>query len=165
MHTSLPPCWLLLPFDCRLQRPQLPHHSHKTNEQANLMSSSTSVHIYLTTSTNIRLTHGSCTNVANTRFHKNGQAYQKILSENVFWLPYQIPSNPKTNRYIYMDIPMNCFLKQMIKIRSLLVRHLSRNHLFNGTFKGQFPITHSIGFWLTRLLMIDFLCQRNYSVQ
>ena len=94
MHTSLPQCWLLLPFDSRSQRSQLLHDSHKANislthgyrttvantdsfKQANPMSYCAPVHIYLTTSINIRLTHGSCKTVANTRFHKKGQAYQK----------------------------------------------------------------------------------------
>ena len=113
MHTSLSPCWLLLPFDSRLQRSQLQvlHDSHKANvslsqiqdssKQANPMSSSTPIHIYLMTSINIRLAHGSRTTVANTKFHKKGQVYQKKLSENVLWLPYQIPSNPRKNPYIY----------------------------------------------------------------
>ena len=66
------------------------------------MSSSTPIYIYLTTSIDIRLTHGSRKTVTNTKFHKKGQAYQKMLSENVFWLPYQIPSNPdKSSLYVH----------------------------------------------------------------
>ena len=128
VHMSLPPCWLLLSFDSRSGRGHnyftTPIRYHKltvivplsqiqdSSKLANPMSSSASIYIYLTTSISIRLTHGSRKTVANTRFHKKGQAYQKKLSENVIWLPHQIPSIPKKIPYIYTSIPINCLLTE-----------------------------------------------------
>ena len=82
--------------DSRSQRLQLPRDLHKakchwrtpilplsqvqdSSKQANPMSSSIPIHIYLTTSINIRLTHGSRTSVANTRFHKKARLIRKAV--------------------------------------------------------------------------------------
>ena len=64
------------------------------------MSSCISIHIYLTTSINIRLTHGSRTTVANTRFHKKGQAYQKSCQKMFFGFP--IKSHPIQKKSLYI---------------------------------------------------------------
>ena len=56
-------------------------------------------HIYLTTFINIRLTHGSRTTVANTRFHKKGQAYQKSCQKMSFGFP--IKSHPIKKKSLY----------------------------------------------------------------
>ena len=62
----------------------------------------------------IPLTYAFCTTVANARFHKKGQVYKKKLSENVFWVPYQIPSNPNKSPYLYTGIPINCLLTEAL---------------------------------------------------
>ena len=96
MHTCLPPCRLLLPFDSRYQRSQPLNDSHKANvslthdyrttvtntrflQTGQLCSYSYSapIHVYLTTSINIQLTHGSHKTVANTKFHKKARLIRK----------------------------------------------------------------------------------------
>ena len=64
------------------------------------MTNSAPIQIYLTTSTSIRLTHGSRKTVANTRFHKKGLAYQKSCQKMSFGFP--IKSHPiQKNLYIH----------------------------------------------------------------
>ena len=54
-----------------------------SSKQANPMFSSIPIHIYLTTSINIRLTHGSRTTVANTRFHKKARLIRKAFRKRL----------------------------------------------------------------------------------
>ena len=75
------------------------------------MSSSIPIHIYLTTSINIQLTHGSSYNRRKYKIPQKRPGLSEKLSENVFWLPYQIPSNPKK---ILIGIPINCLLTEAI---------------------------------------------------
>ena len=65
------------------------------------MFSSIPIHIHLTTSINIRLTHGSRTTVANARFHKKGQPYQKSFQKTSFGFPIKSYPIPKKSLYIH----------------------------------------------------------------
>ena len=65
------------------------------------MSSSIPILIHLTTSINIRLTHASRTTVANTRFHKKGQAYQKSCQKMFSGFPIKSHPIQKKNHYIH----------------------------------------------------------------
>ena len=100
MHTSLPPCWLRLPFDSRLQRSQLLHDSHKANvslthgyrttvantrflqpgQPRAILYSNSHLSDDLT-SINIRLTHDSRTTVANTRVNKKARLIRKAVTK------------------------------------------------------------------------------------
>ena len=103
--------------DSRSQRLQLPRNLHKakislthaypttvaiqdSSKQANPMSSSIPIDIYLKTSNDTRLTHGSRTTVANTRFHKKGQTYQKSCQKISFGFP--IKSHPIQKKSLYI---------------------------------------------------------------
>ena len=71
-----------------------------STKQANPMFSSIPIHIHLTTSTNTRLTCSSHATVANTRFHKKGQAYQKSFQKMSFGFP--IKSHPIQKKSLYI---------------------------------------------------------------
>ena len=123
VHTSMPPGWLPLPFDSRLQRSKLLHDPHKTNvslthgyrttvantrflQTGNPMSSSIPIHINLTTSINMRLTHGSRTTVANTRFHKKAWLMRKAVRK---WL-LAFLSNPIQSKKILIVVVRQQFV-------------------------------------------------------
>ena len=72
-----------------------------SSKQANPMFSSIPIHIHLTTSINIRLVHGSHTTVANTRFHKKGQAYQKTFRKRLLVPLSNLIQSPKKSLYIH----------------------------------------------------------------
>ena len=90
-----------------------------SSKQANSMSYSAPIHIYLTTSINIRLTHGSRKTVANTRFHKRPGLSEKAVRICLL----ASLSNPTQSKnkisYIYTGITINCLLTEAITVRSM----------------------------------------------
>ena len=111
----------VIPFDSRLQRSQLLHDSHKAKvslthgyrttvantrflQTGQPMSSSTPIHIYLTTSVNIRLTHGSRTTITNT---EKARLIRKSCQKMSFGFPIK---SQKKSLYIHRHpnkLPLN----------------------------------------------------------
>ena len=91
------------PENSRLSYPlsQIQHSS----KQANPMSYSALIHIHLTTSINIRLTHGSRKTVENTRFQKRPGLSRKAVRKCLFGFP--IKSHPIQNKFVHIHVRLN----------------------------------------------------------